>query len=94
MRSRDEQLLKDAETRIQKVLTDNPGDDDALVTLAAAEAQLGKTGDSEKYLKEALKNSPNNLRPKVAPRAGEGDGERLAGRGRAAESDGTTGSVV
>ena len=66
VRSRDEQLLKDAETRIQKILTDNPGDNDALVTLAAAEAQLGKTGDSEKYLKEALKRSPNNLRPKIA----------------------------
>ena len=66
VRSRDEQLLKDAETRIQKVLTDNPGDDDALVTLAAAEAQLGKMGDSEKYLKEALNKSPGNLRPKIA----------------------------
>lgn len=66
VRSRDEQLLKDAETRIQKILTDNPGDEDALVTLAAAEAQLGKTGDSEKYLKEVVKRSPDNLRPKIA----------------------------
>jgi len=66
VRSRNEQLLKDAETRLQKILTDNPGDDDALLTLAAAEAQLGKTGDSERYLKEALKRSPDNLRPKIA----------------------------
>lgn len=66
VRSRDEQLLKDAETRIQKILTENPGDDDALVTLAAAEAQLGKTGDSEKYLKEVVKRSPDSLRPKIA----------------------------
>ncbi len=66
VRSRNEQLLKDAETRIQKILTDNPGDDDALVTLAAAEAQLGKTGDSEKYLKEVVKRSPDNLQPKIA----------------------------
>jgi predicted Zn-dependent protease len=66
VRSRDEKLLKDAETRIQKILTDNPGDDDALVTLAAAESQLGKTGDSEKHLKEAVEKSPDNLRPKIA----------------------------
>jgi tetratricopeptide (TPR) repeat protein len=66
VRSRDQQLLKDAEARIQKILTDNPGDDDALVTLAAAEAQLGNTGDAEKYLKEAMKKSPDNLRPKIA----------------------------
>ena len=66
VRSRNEQLLKDAETRIQKILTDNPGDDDALVTLAAAESQLGKTSDSEKYLKEVVERSPDNLRPKIA----------------------------
>ena len=66
VRSRNEQLLQDAEARVQKILTDNPGDDDALVTLAAAEAQLGKTGDSEKYLKEVVKRSPDSLRPKIA----------------------------
>ena len=34
--------------RIRRILTGNPGDDDALFTLAAAEAQLGKTEDAEK----------------------------------------------
>lgn len=66
IRSRDEQLLKDAELRIQRILTGNPGDDDALFTLAAAEAQLGKTEDAEKYLKEVVRRSPADLRPKMA----------------------------
>ena len=66
IRSRDEELLKDAELRIQKILTDNPGDDDALFTLAAAQAQLGKPEDAEKYLNEVLKRSPANLRSIMA----------------------------
>ena len=52
--------------RIQKILTDNPGDDDALFTLAAAEAQLGRPEQSEKYLNEVMKRSPANLRSKMA----------------------------
>jgi len=66
IRSRDQELLKDAELRIQKILTDNPGDDDALFSLAAAEAQLGRPEQSEKYLNEAMKRSPANLRSKMA----------------------------
>ncbi|MCX6629961.1 MAG: tetratricopeptide repeat protein, partial [Candidatus Solibacter sp.] len=66
IRSRDEELLKEAELRIQKILTDNPGDDDALFTLAAAQAQLGKPQDAERYLNEVLKRSPANLRSKMA----------------------------
>jgi tetratricopeptide (TPR) repeat protein len=66
VRSRDEQLLKDAELRLQNVLSGNPADDDALLTLAAAEVQLGKPGDAEKYLKEVVQRSPANLRPEMA----------------------------
>ena len=66
IRSRDDQLLKDAELRIQKILTDNPGDNDALFTLAAAQAQMGKVEDAEKYLNEVLTRSPANLRSKMA----------------------------
>ena len=66
IRTRDEELLKDAELRIQKILTDNPGDDDALFTLAAAQAQLGRPEDAEKYLNEVLKRSPANLRSNMA----------------------------
>ena len=66
IRTRDQELLKDAELRIQKILTDNPGDDDALFTLAAAEAQLGRPEQSEKYLNEVMKRAPANLRSKMA----------------------------
>ena len=66
IRSRDEQLLKEAELRIQKILTDNPGDEDALFTLAAAQAQLGDTEDAEKYLNDVLKRSPANVRSIMA----------------------------
>ena len=60
IRSRDEQLLKEAEIRIQKILTGSPGDEDALFTLAAAQTQLGDTEDAEKYLSDVLKRSPAN----------------------------------
>jgi tetratricopeptide (TPR) repeat protein len=66
IRSRDEQLLKEAETRIQKILTGSPADEDALFTLAAAQAQLGKTEDAEKYLSDVVKRSPSNLRSQMA----------------------------
>src|SRR5262249_4765288 len=46
IRSRDEELVKDAEARVQKVLTGNPGDEDALFTLAASQAQLGRVEDA------------------------------------------------
>jgi tetratricopeptide (TPR) repeat protein len=66
IRSRDEQLLKEAELRIQKILTGTPADEDALLTLAAAQAQLGKTEDAEKYLGDVVKRSPSNLRSQMA----------------------------
>ncbi len=66
IRSRDEQLLKEAELRIQKILTSSPADEDALFALAAAQAQLGKTEDAEKYLVMWSKRSPSNLRSQMA----------------------------
>jgi tetratricopeptide (TPR) repeat protein len=66
IRSRDEHLLKEAELRIQKILTGSPADEDALLTLAAAQAQLGNTEDAEKYLRDVVKRSPSNLRSQMA----------------------------
>ena len=64
IRSRDEQMLKEAELRIQKILTGSPADEDALFTLAAAQAQLGKTGDAEKYLSDVVKQV--SIQPAIA----------------------------
>ena len=44
IRSRDEELLKDAELRIQKILTDNPGDDDALIHAGGGSGSTRKAG--------------------------------------------------
>ena len=66
IRTRDEQLLKDAEARVQKILTDNPGDEDALFTLAATQAQMGQVEEAENYLNEVLARSPGNLRSEIA----------------------------
>ena len=66
IRTRDEELLKDAEARVQKILTDNPGDEDALFTLAASQAQLGRVEEAEKFLNEALNRSPGHLRSEIA----------------------------
>jgi tetratricopeptide (TPR) repeat protein len=66
IRTKDEELLKDAEARVQKILTDNPGDEDALFTLAASHAQLGRVEEAEKYLNEALLRSPSHLRAGIA----------------------------
>ena len=66
IRTRDEELMRDAEARIQKILTGNPGNEDALFTLAASQAQLGRMEDAEKYLNEALKKSPGHLRSEIA----------------------------
>ena len=66
IRSRDEDLLRDAEARIQRILVTDPDHEDALFTLAASQAQAGRVEDAEKYLKEALKKSPGNLRSTIA----------------------------
>lgn len=66
IRTRNEQLTKDAEGRIQKLLTGHPGDNDSLFLLAAAQMQLGKREDAEKYLEDVLQKSPKHLRSAVA----------------------------
>jgi Flp pilus assembly protein TadD len=66
LRTHDQELMKDAESRIQKILTDNPGDEDALFTLAAVRSQTGRIEDTEKYLNQALTNAPNHLKSALA----------------------------
>lgn len=66
IRTRDAQLLQEAEGRIQKILTDSPGDDDALFTLAASRAQAGRVEDAEKYLNKVLEQSPGHLKSAIA----------------------------
>ncbi len=66
LRTHNDQLSKEAESRIQKVLTGNPGDDDALLALASVRVQLGKVEDAEKYLNEVLRRSPTNLKSAIA----------------------------
>ena len=51
IRSRDEQLLKEGRSsEFRETPHRQSRDEDALFTLAAAQAQLGKTEDAEKYL--------------------------------------------
>jgi cytochrome c-type biogenesis protein CcmH/NrfG len=66
LRTHNDQLTKEAESRIQKILTENPGDDDALLALAGARLQLGKIEDAEKYLNELLQRSPTNIKSAIA----------------------------
>ena len=66
LRTHNDQLTKEAESRIQKVLTGNPEDDDALLALATIRVQLGKIEDAEKYLNEVLQRSPTNLKSAIA----------------------------
>ena len=66
LRTHNDQLTNEAESRIQKVLTGNPGDDDALVALASVRVQLGRIDDAERYLAEVLKRSPTNLKSAIA----------------------------
>ena len=66
LRTHNDQLTKEAESRIQKVLTGNPEDDDALLALATIRVQFGQIEDAEKYLNEVLKRSPTNLKSAIA----------------------------
>jgi uncharacterized protein (TIGR02996 family) len=66
IRTHNERLTKDAETRIRTVLTTDPSDNDALFMLAATQAQLGKPEDAEKYLGEVLARSPQHLKSAIA----------------------------
>src|SRR5215207_962560 len=64
--TRNEQLIKDAGTRIQNVLTENPNDNDALFLLAATQMQLGEPADAEKSLQGLLQKSPQHFRSSIA----------------------------
>lgn len=66
IRADDAELREDAEGRINRILTDNPGDGDALFTLAAARAQTGQIEDAEKYLNQVLTISPSHLKSAMA----------------------------
>jgi tetratricopeptide (TPR) repeat protein len=59
-------LLQSAQERMQMVLSDNPGNSDALVILASAQAHTGDLKDVEKYLKEALDKHPELLSASTA----------------------------
>lgn len=61
-----DQLVKDAEARVHKVLTGNPSDNDALFMLAATQAQLRKPEDAERYLNDILAKTPQHLRSAIA----------------------------
>jgi tetratricopeptide (TPR) repeat protein len=65
VRSRDERLAEDAESRVQKVLAASPNDIDALFTLAATQVQLDRPDEAERYLKEILAKSPVDLKSSV-----------------------------
>jgi putative PEP-CTERM system TPR-repeat lipoprotein len=60
-----EQIVKDAESRVQKILSENPSDDDALYMLAATQLELGKPEDAEKHLQELLERSPQHLKSAI-----------------------------
>jgi tetratricopeptide (TPR) repeat protein len=64
--SRSEELLREAEKRMLNVLTNSPGDPDALDVLAAAELRLGKAESAEAHILEALRKSPSRLTSAVA----------------------------
>ncbi|HEY7615510.1 MAG TPA: tetratricopeptide repeat protein, partial [Terriglobales bacterium] len=66
IRTHNEQLVRDAEARVQKILTGNPSDNDALFMLAATQAQLGNPEDAEKHLNDVLKNAPGHLKSAIA----------------------------
>lgn len=64
--SRNPEILKQAQDRLQQVLRDVPDNPDALGTLAVTEAKLGDLEDAEKHLQEALQKFPKHLRSSVA----------------------------
>jgi tetratricopeptide (TPR) repeat protein len=63
--SGDNQIVRDGEKRVQKVLRVSPGNVDALEALALTEFKLGKWDDAEKHLDEALANLPQNVKASV-----------------------------
>src|ERR1044072_893285 len=64
--TQNEELSKDAEKRLIKVITENRQDENALYALAASEVRLGNARDAERYLQQILQKSPHNLRSAIA----------------------------
>ena len=65
IRTHDVEIVKDAEGRIQKVLAENPEDNDALFDLAAVQTQLGKPEEAEQYLNSLLERLPESLKSAI-----------------------------
>lgn len=59
-------MAKEAESKLMAVLTADPSDADALYTMAAAEVRLGNAAEAEKLLGKVLDKAPKNLRSAVA----------------------------
>ena len=63
--SASKEMLDEAQKRSQQVLKLQPGDAEALNVLAFTELRLGKPGNAEAHLEQALQNSPNHLKSSV-----------------------------
>ena len=66
IQTQDRETVQDAEGRIQRVLAQDPGNEDALFDFAATQAQLGRPEEAEKYLDNILEKSPGNLKSAIA----------------------------
>ena len=60
--SQDKPTLEKSEQMAQSVLSAKPDDPEALDALALAEFRLGKQGDAEQHLEQALEHSPAHLK--------------------------------
>jgi tetratricopeptide (TPR) repeat protein len=61
MTSQNQNVIEDAEKRLQGLLTTTPDSTEAMNTLAVAEAKLGRMDDATKLLDQALKRFPADL---------------------------------
>jgi len=66
IQTQDRETVQDAEGRIQRVLAQDPGNEDALFDFAATQTQLGRPEEAEKYLDNILEKSPGNLKSAIA----------------------------
>jgi tetratricopeptide (TPR) repeat protein len=64
--SRNQEVVQEAVTRLQSILTVSPDNTEAIDVLAMAESRLGRTADAEKRLEEALQKFPAHLQTSVA----------------------------
>src|SRR5262249_54199797 len=64
--SRNQEILQEAQKRMQDVLALLPEDVEALNVLAVTELKLGKLESAEAHLEQALKKTPSSLRSSVA----------------------------